>query len=89
MCDETAEYINLKVVIHGQEDSSEIRFRVKKTKQMQKLKKSYAESVGFPVTSLRFLFDGRRINDNETPKALDMEQDDVIEVYQPLQPSPT
>ena len=31
---------------------------------------------------LRFLFDGRRINDDETPKALEMEQDDVIEVYQ-------
>jgi small ubiquitin-related modifier len=28
------------------------------------------------------LFDGRRINDDETPKALEMEQDDVIEVYQ-------
>ena len=31
---------------------------------------------------LSFLFDGRRINDDETPKALEMEQDDVIEVYQ-------
>ena len=30
----------------------------------------------------RFLFDGRRINDDENPKALEMEQDDVIEVYQ-------
>ena len=38
--------------------------------------------VGVPVTSLRFLFDGRRVNDDETPKALEMEQDDVIEVYQ-------
>ena len=45
-----------------------------------KLKKSYSERVGVPVTSLRFLFDGRRINDDETPKALEMEQDDVIEV---------
>ena len=35
-------------------------------------------SVSLP----RFLFDGRRINDDETPKALEMEQDDVIEVYQ-------
>ena len=47
-----------------------------------KLKKSYSERVGVPITSLRFLFDGRRINDDETPKALEMEQDDVIEVYQ-------
>jgi small ubiquitin-related modifier len=38
------------------------------TTQMGKLKKSYSERVGVPVTSLRFLFDGRRINDDETPK---------------------
>jgi len=74
--DET-EYIKLKVV--GQ-DSNEIHFRVKQTTQMGKLKKSYSERVGVPVTSLRFLFDGRRINDDETPKALEMEQDDVIPV---------
>jgi len=49
---------------------------------MGKLKKSYSERVGVPVTSLRFLFDGRRINDDETPKQLEMENDDVIEVYQ-------
>merc|ERR1712045_887022 len=78
MGDET-EYIKLKVV--GQ-DSNGIHFRVKQTTQMGKLKKSYAERVGVPITSLRFLFDGRRINDDETPKALEMEQDDVIEVYQ-------
>eukprot|EP00091_Calanus_sinicus_P020181 TRINITY_DN5384_c0_g1_i1.p1 TRINITY_DN5384_c0_g1~~TRINITY_DN5384_c0_g1_i1.p1 ORF type:complete len:188 (+),score=73.21 TRINITY_DN5384_c0_g1_i1:82-564(+) len=76
---EEAEYIKLKVV--GQ-DSNEIHFRVKQTTQMGKLKKSYSERVGVPITSLRFLFDGRRINDDETPKALEMEQDDVIEVYQ-------
>merc|ERR1711993_125139 len=74
-----AEYIKLKVV--GQ-DSNEIHFRVKMSTNMGKLKKSYAERVGVPVSSLRFLFDGRRINDDETPKALEMEQDDVIEVYQ-------
>merc|ERR1712166_729880 len=73
------EYIKLKVV--GQ-DSNEIHFRVKMTTQMGKLKKSYSERVGVPVSSLRFLFDGSRINDDETPKQLEMEQDDVIEVYQ-------
>ena len=28
------------------------------------------------------MFDGRRINDEETPKSLEIEQDDIIEVYQ-------
>ena len=73
------EYIKLKVV--GQ-DSNEIHFRVKMTTAMGKLKKSYSERVGDPIASLRFLFDGKRINDDETPKSLEMEQDDVIEVYQ-------
>ena len=73
------EYIKLKVV--GQ-DSNEIHFRVKMTTQMGKLKKSYSERVGAPIASLRFLFDDKRINDDETPKSLEIEQDDVIEVYQ-------
>ena len=49
---------------------------------MGKLKKSYADRVGVAPTSLRFLFDGRRINEEDSPKSLEMENDDVIEVYQ-------
>ena len=79
---EEQDVFNLKVV--GQ-DSNEIHFRVSMTTQMGKLKKSYSERVGVPGSSLRFLFDGRQINDNDTPKQLEMEQDDVIEVYQELQ----
>ncbi|KAL3095264.1 hypothetical protein niasHS_007363 [Heterodera schachtii] len=74
-----AEYIKLKVV--GQ-DSNEVHFRVKYGTSMGKLKKAYAERTGVQVTSLRFLFDGRRVNDDDTPKSLEMEEDDVIEVYQ-------
>lgn len=36
------------------------------------------EELKFIVFS--FLFDGRRINDDDTPKTLEMEEDDVIEV---------
>uniref|UniRef100_A0A914WQI4 Small ubiquitin-related modifier n=1 Tax=Plectus sambesii TaxID=2011161 RepID=A0A914WQI4_9BILA len=74
-----SEYIKLKVV--GQ-DSNEVHFRVKFSTHMGKLKRSYADRVGVSVQSLRFLFDGRRINDDETPKSLEMENEDVIEVYQ-------
>ncbi|KHN88350.1 Small ubiquitin-related modifier [Toxocara canis] len=73
------EYIKLRVV--GQ-DSNEVHFRVKFGTSMAKLKKSYADRTGVLVDSLRFLFDGRRINDDDTPKTLEMEEDDVIEVYQ-------
>ena len=73
------EYIKLKVI--GQ-DSNEVHFRVKFGTTMGKLKKSYADRTGVQVGTLRFLFDGRRIQDEDTPKSLEMEEDDVIEVYQ-------
>jgi small ubiquitin-related modifier len=76
--DET-DYIKLKVV--GQ-DANEIHFRVKMSTSMGKLKKSYSERVGAQISTLRFIFDGARINDDDTPRGLEMEQDDVIEVYQ-------
>ena len=73
------EYIQLKVI---NEDSNEIHFRVKQTRHMFWLKKEYSEHLnrGVPVSSLRFLFDGRRINDHDSPKLLGMKQGDVIEV---------
>ena len=73
------EHLKLKVV---DQDSNEIHFRVKMTTEMGKLKKSYSERVGVPVSSLYFLFDRRQINDDDTPEQLEMEQDDVIEVSQ-------
>ncbi|BES96664.1 small ubiquitin-related modifier-like [Nesidiocoris tenuis] len=76
--DET-EYIKLKVVGNN---ANEIHFKVKMTTQMGKLKKSYSQRMGISVTSLRFLFDGRRISDEDSPKQLGMVDDDMIEVYQ-------
>ena len=77
MVDET-EYIKLSVISH---DSNEIYFRVQQTIKMGKLKKSYSERVGVPITSLMFQFNGWSINDDETPNALELEQDDIIEVW--------
>ncbi|XP_069760926.1 small ubiquitin-related modifier 1 isoform X1 [Narcine bancroftii] len=73
------EYIKLKVI--GQ-DNSEIHFKVKMTTQLRKLKESYCQRQGVPPNSLRFLFEGQRITDQQTPKELGMEDEDVVEVYQ-------
>ncbi|XP_061533579.1 small ubiquitin-related modifier 1 isoform X1 [Phyllopteryx taeniolatus] len=70
------EYIKLKVI--GQ-DSSEIHFKVKMTTHLKKLKESYSQRQGVPASTLRFLFEGQRIADNQTPKELGMEDEDVIE----------
>ena len=68
--------INLKVV--GQ-DSNELHFLVKMSTNMGKLKKSYAERVGVPVSSVRFRLDGELIDDDETPTFLSMERGDAIQ----------
>ncbi|VDN06364.1 unnamed protein product [Thelazia callipaeda] len=73
----SSDYIKLRVL--GQ-DSNEVHFRVKFGTSLGKLKKSYADRMGVDVASLRFLFDGRRINDEDTPKSLEIEDDDIIEV---------
>ena len=81
MCDnneENQEYVKLSIMGQG---FNEIQFRLKTTTRMGKLKKKYCERVGEPVGSLKFLFDGQRINDDVTPKALAIRDEDVIEVY--------
>ena len=56
-------------------------FRTKMFTTMGKVKKSYSERVRVLVTSLRFIFNGRMVNDDETPESLKMNWDDKIEVY--------
>jgi small ubiquitin-related modifier len=75
----SSDYIKLKV---KDQDNSEVHFRVKWSTQMKKLKESYCNKLGVPTSSRRFLFDGERIRDDQTPKMLDMEENDTIEVYQ-------
>uniref|UniRef100_A0AAY5KQ09 Small ubiquitin-related modifier n=1 Tax=Esox lucius TaxID=8010 RepID=A0AAY5KQ09_ESOLU len=79
------EFHQLKVhsgISRTQNDNSEIHFKVKMTTHLKKLKESYSQRQGVPMNSLRFLFEGQRISDNQTPKELGMEDEDVIEVYQ-------
>uniref|UniRef100_A0A8C5ZC55 Ubiquitin-like domain-containing protein n=1 Tax=Marmota marmota marmota TaxID=9994 RepID=A0A8C5ZC55_MARMA len=52
------------------------------TTHLKKLKESHCQRQGVPMNSLGFLFEGQRIADNHTPKELEMEEEDVIEVYQ-------
>lgn len=73
------EYILLKVV--GEDSNNEIHFRVKTTTLLGKLKQSYSNRIGVPLTSLRFIYLGKKLGDDETPEKLLMKQDDVIDVH--------
>ena len=59
----------------------EIHFRVLETTMIGKLKEIFSERVGIDVNRLRFCFDGRRLDDNDTPKALGMEKMEEIDVF--------
>ena len=78
------DYLTLKV---KDQETNEIHFKVKMTTQLGKLKKSYSERVGVPESSIRFLFGTYRIDDDDTPLKLELEEHDVIEVY-PEWPTP-
>ncbi|XP_060880089.1 small ubiquitin-related modifier-like [Metopolophium dirhodum] len=74
------EYIRLRVITSDM--TNEVHFRVKAATALVRLKRSYCSKLGFQVGELRFVFDGHRITDEDTPKSLGMINDDVIEIYQ-------
>ena len=74
---EGGEHINLKVVT---QDGNEIFFKCKMTTPLDKLMKAFCNRNGVAANSVRFLFDGNRINGTQTPSELDMEDGDVIDV---------
>jgi len=54
-------------------------FKIKKTTEMSKVFKAYATRKGVQMTALRFLLDGERIDMSETPKTLELEDQDQID----------
>ena len=70
-------HINLKVVT---QDGNEIFFKCKPTTPLGKLMNAFCQRQGVSLASVRFLFDGTRINEFQTPSDLDMEDGDVIDV---------
>ena len=61
---------------------SEMTFKVRKTIRMKRIMDQYAERSGRSRPALRFLIDGVRVNDEDTPDSLEMEDGDVVEVHQ-------
>eukprot|EP00752_Nemacystus_decipiens_P011301 g10043.t1 len=54
-------------------------FKVKKTTRMEKVFNTYATRKGVQVQALRFLLDGQRVNENDTPTSLELEDQDQID----------
>jgi hypothetical protein len=54
-------------------------FKVKKTTAFKKIFDAYLQRVGKAPGSLRFMFDGARVQDTATPAELGMEDEDTID----------
>ncbi|KAK0520092.1 SUMO protein smt3 [Tilletia horrida] len=73
---EPAEQLNIKV---KDADGNEVFFKVKKHTRLSKLRKAYADRMGKQEAQIRFVFDGERITDEDTPATLNMEDNDEID----------
>ena len=62
-------------------DEDPVFFKVKKETKMAKVMGAYASRKGQAVSSLKFTFDGSKIKDTDTPKMLEMEENDMIDVF--------
>jgi len=71
-----AEFVSLKVV---SQDGSEVFFKIKKHTPLRKLVDAYCQRQGQSTSAIRFLYDGRRIQPDQTPKDLGMEDGDIID----------
>lgn len=54
-------------------------FKIKKTTKMSKVFDTYAQRKGVASTALRFLLDGERIEGTQTPKQLELDDQDQID----------
>ena len=70
-------HINIKVKA---QDGTEIYFKIKRTTQLKKLMDAYCQRQGLASNQCRFIFDGERIKDDDTPDNLEMENGDEIDV---------
>jgi small ubiquitin-related modifier len=62
------------------QSGEEMYFKVKKMTKMMKIFEAYAQRRGMTVNDLRFMLDGERIVQDATPKMLEIEDNDQIDV---------
>jgi len=83
------EFLKLRVIGQNFNEEREIHFRVKTTTEMLKLKMSFSKRVGIPLSCLRFLHDGRRVNDGDTVASLGLEDEAILEVFRAQYSNPS
>jgi len=73
-----SEHLNIKVT----DNNNEVFFKIKRTTQLKKLMDAFCDRQGKSPQSVRFLFDGQRVQPTDNPDSLDMQDGDTLEVHQ-------
>jgi small ubiquitin-related modifier len=60
------EHLNIKVT----DNNNEVFFKIKRTTQLKKLMDAFCERQGKSATSVRFLFDGTRVQPQDNPETV-------------------
>lgn len=72
------EALNVKV---RDQDGQEMVFKIKGHTKMAKVIDAYCKAQGIDPASRRFTIEGQRIQNNDTPESLEMEDEDVVDVF--------
>jgi hypothetical protein len=70
------DHISLKVV---DQEGNEVYFKIKRQTPLRKLIDAYCQRQSKSPDSIRFLYDGQRIQPEATPEDLEMENNDIID----------
>lgn len=66
-----SEHLNIKVT----DNNNEVFFKIKRTTALAKLMNAFCERQGKTMNSVRFLFDGTRVQAGDSPESVRLPQD--------------
>ncbi|KAJ9157308.1 hypothetical protein NKR23_g134 [Pleurostoma richardsiae] len=73
-----SEHLNIKVT----DNNNEVFFKIKRSTKLEKLMNAFCDRQGKSLSSVRFLFEGQRVQPFDTPDTLEMQDGDTLEVHQ-------
>lgn len=63
-----SEHLNIKVT----DNNNEVFFKIKRTTQLSKLMNAFCERQGKTLATVRFLFDGARVQPGDSPESVSL-----------------
>ena len=72
---------SVEISVVDPQGSEEILFKIKRSAKMRRLFNAYCERMGYDPDSMRFFYQGERINENDTPDSLVLKDGAKIDAF--------